>query len=97
MYDRTVIVVRAGPFDPEELTFYLPFEVTGNDFEVTEPPADTPPGWERRVFETDGMDIVSYVSTTSTDMNVSVVARDTDLAELEQRALLPMINSVNLS
>ena len=97
MYDGTVIVVRAGPFDPEELTFYLPFEVTGNDFEVTAPPADAPPGWERRVFETDGMDIVSYVSTTSTDMNVSVVARDTDLAELEQRALLPMINSVDLS
>ncbi|MEO0494812.1 MAG: alpha/beta fold hydrolase [Actinomycetota bacterium] len=94
VFDDTVIVIRAGEFDGEELTAYLPFEVRRSRFAESDTPAEVGDGWIRRAYDTDGMDIVSYVSTGPVAMNVSVVAGDDDIAEIERRALIPMVESV---
>lgn len=92
IYDPTVIVVRSGPFDGDELIWYLPFEVIRNDFEQTDVPAEVDAGWTRWVYETVGMDIVTYIREGTPDLNVSVVAADRDIDELE-RSVVSMVNS----
>lgn len=96
-YDSTLIVLRSGPFDPDELTWYLPFETTSLTFAATDLPASVGAGWNRSRADTVSYDIVSYVSTGTPEMNISVIARPEDLDELEKTAVMPMVNSVPTS
>ncbi|MEM9467155.1 MAG: alpha/beta fold hydrolase [Actinomycetota bacterium] len=96
VYDSTLIVVRAGSFSPDELTFYLPFETLKVDFVSTERPSSVSPGWTRSVYDTVSYDIVSYQTTGTPLMNISVIALPDDLDVLETDAVIPMVNSVVL-
>lgn len=55
-------------------------------------PAEVDAGWTRWVYETVGMDIVTYIREGTPDLNVSVVAADRDIDELE-RSVVSMVNS----
>ena len=90
-------MLRSGPFDPDELTWYLPFETTSLTFAATDLPASVGAGWNRSRADTVSYDIVSYVSTGTPEMNISVIARPEDLDELEKTAVMPMVNSVPTS
>lgn len=96
MYDSTLIVVRSGPFRAEELTFYLPFQTVTVDFEPTELPPAVNPGWTRSVYDTVSYDVVTYETTGSPAINISLIARPGDLDILEKNALIAMVNSVEL-
>lgn len=93
IYDPTVIVVRSGPFDGGELIWYLPFDVIRDDFEQTDLPPEVEGDWTRWIYETVGMDIVTYIHGGTPELNVSVVAADRDLDVLEKSAVIPMVNS----
>ena len=96
VYDSTRIVLRSGPFDPDELTFYLPFDVTEADFQTTDLPSTVGGGWVRSVYDTVTYDIVTYETVGVPEMNVSLIARPGDLETLESQAIIPMLNSVVL-
>ena len=96
VYDSTVIVVRAGPFSADEVTFYLPFASLTPDFEPTELPDNVNAGWTRSFYDTVTYDIVTYETTGTPEMNVSLIALPGDLDVLEKNAVIPMVNSVAL-
>ena len=96
IYDGTLIVVRAGPFDADELTFYLPYVPLQVEFDETDLPDGVNSGWTRSVLDTVTYDIVTYESTGDPQMNISVIARPDDLDVLERTGAIPMVNSVVL-
>lgn len=96
IYDSTLIVVRAGPFAADELTFYLPFESLAPNFAPTDVPSNVNAGWTRSFYDTVTYDIVTYETTGAPEMNISVIALPGDLDDLEKNAIIPMVNSVVL-
>ena len=96
VYDSTLIVVRSGPFRADGLTFYLPFQTVTVDFEPTELPPAVNPGWTRSVYDTVSYDIITYETTGSPAINISLIAQPGDLDILETNAVIAMVNSVEL-
>ena len=95
-WDPTVVVVRSGGWDPDEVLWYVVPDIA-TSFTPTETPAGVSPRWERLSYDTSSLDAISYViEEDGFELNVSIVAMGSEIVALEKAILLPMVKSVPL-
>ena len=95
-FDPTVLVVRAGGWEPDEVLWYLTDE-NPSGWDTTPTPDPVSSRWERLVHRTGTVDAVSYViDEAGISMNISIVAAAVEIDALERAILRPIVASVVL-
>ena len=90
--DPTILVVRNGPFNAGELTWYLD-GFFGERFVDTDPPSRFAGIWDRRILERSGTDMVAYVHVGEPTITVALAAESEDLTTLERSIIFPVLDS----
>ncbi len=90
--DPTILVIRNGPFNVGELTWYLE-GYSGERFVPTDTPARYAGTWERRLIERTGSDMVAYVHQGEPAITVALAAESDELATLERTVVFAVLDS----